>query len=756
MRHVFTGLLLVFSTLLAANEKQDSLLSLLNAATNDSVKIDLLFKLGMASSGETQCSYFKQAYAFDSLYNNKYLGYKPYFNLAIINLYETRNDSVECFLEKALQVATRHKDSTAMAKTYQVYGNYHSYKGNNNPSISYTEKGRRIFESLKDSFNYFRLYNNEANIYKRMGEIDKARSIFQNIIQNSKQPRDSWVIASAHLNLGAIFANASNYKDALDNQLSAYNIWKEMNDSINFCKALNNIGVTYKRLSMYSLAKSSYQEIIDTNPKGDPYAMPLALANVSGLYAHQKEFDIANQHIDEALEKMEAIGNPYYQVVLSNIKTDILIKEEKYAAAKSVVEQNIEIAKEKNYSEPYITALGFYANILFETNNYKEALYFAKEALKHSSKNEDKQHQFSNNYLIGKILIAMGQEDIASPYLMKSLELNDSIKKEKEDQDLIESALTYEIGKKEAINESLKKEAELNKTILEKTRTHVKMQRALIMAIALVFLLSLAFLIIAFKNNKVIKQLNKQLHQSNQEINEKNKKLNELINIKSKIFSIISHDLKSPMISLHNSVTLMRMAELSAEKKKEILDLTEIQVNSTIELLENLLKWAKTHESGVRVNLEKIHICDIVQQNLNLTKLSVSNKELEISTHCNEELNALADRDLLNVVIRNLLSNAIKFTPRKGEIKISSEVRDNKVVISIADNGCGISQEHIKSILKTDDFISTKGTENEPGSGLGLKLCINYLKYMNGKLEIESTPGEGSNFIVKIPVFQKN
>ena len=744
----------MFSTLLAANEKQDSLLSLLNEATIDSVKIDLLFKLGMASSGETQCSYFKKAYTADSLYNNKYLGYKPYYNLAIINLYETRNDSVECFLDKALEVATRSMDSTAIAKIYQVYGNYHQYKGDIIASISYTQKGRRIFESLKDTFNYLRLHNNEALLLQRMGETDKARDIFQTIVQKSRQPRDSWILASANLNLGAILIGATNYKDGLDHQLNAYNIWKEMKDTINFCKALNNIGVSYKRLSMYSLAQSTYQEIIDTNPKDDPYALPLALANISTIYSHNKEFDIANQHIDEALEKMEVLGDLYYKSVLLNIKADILIKEEKFTEAKSIVERNIEIAKKQNYNEPYITAAGFYANILFKTNNYKDALDFAKEALEHANKSEDKKRQFSNNYLIGKILTTMGQEDLASPYLIKSLELNDSIKKEEEDQDLIESALTYEIGKREAINESLKTEAELNKTILEKTKAHVRMQRSLILAIALVFLLSLAFLIILLKNNKIIKQLNKQLQQSNQEISEKNKKLSELINIKSKMFSIISHDLKSPMISLHNSVNLMRMKELSPEKEKEILDLTEIQVNSTIELLENLLKWAKTHESGVNVMLGKVKICDIIQQNLNLTQLALSHKELQFNSNCTGEIIALADSDLLNVVIRNLLSNAIKFTPRKGEININSGIRNDQVVISITDTGCGLSPEQIKSILKTDDFISTKGTENEPGSGLGLKLCINYLKYMNGKLEIESTVEEGSTFSITLPVFE--
>ena len=152
--------------------------------------------------------------------------------------------------------------------------------------------------------------------------------------------------------------------------------------------------------------------------------------------------------------------------------------------------------------------------------------------------------------------------------------------------------------------------------------------------------------------------------------------------------------------------------------------------------------------------LGKVKICDIIQQNLNLTQLALSHKELQFNSNCTGEIIALADSDLLNVVIRNLLSNAIKFTPRKGEININSGIRNDQVVISITDTGCGLSPEQIKSILKTDDFISTKGTENEPGSGLGLKLCINYLKYMNGKLEIESTVEEGSTFSITLPVFE--
>jgi signal transduction histidine kinase len=545
--------------------------------------------------------------------------------------------------------------------------------------------------------------------------------------------------------------NQSNYQEALQHYLEAYRIWKELNDTTYFCRALNNIGITYKNLSMYSLAMSSYQEIIDTNPSKDPYAIPLALANMATIYSQKKDLKKANDNIDLAIQKIDSIGNFYYNMALKNIKGNILIDEGKYDEAKPFIEEALKVAKERNFSNDYGVALTLYSDILYNTHKYSEALSSAKIALKKAQENSNTKHSFSNTYLIGKILVKQGQDALAASYLLESLSLNDSIKAEEDDHNLMEAALSYEIGKKEAINESLKKETELNKTIINKTKAIVKLQKLYIVVIALFLAFSLLFLVIVIRNYRIRTRLNKDLNDSNLQINEKNEKLHELVNINSKIFSIISHDLKAPMISLHNSITLLRDADLDYSLKEKVFKSTEIQVNSTIDLLENLLKWAKTHGDGIKVKLQRIDTHAVVQQNLNLIKVATLNKQLHVVKNCGEGIEALGDMDLINLIIRNLLSNAIKFTPRKGKIKISTELTNHNVIISVTDSGVGISEEDKTKIFCTDEFVSYRGTENEPGTGLGLKLCLNFIKYMNGEFEIKSVLGKGSTFIVSLP-----
>lgn len=753
MKRTITGILLLLALQIFATEKRDSLLNLVIQAENDSIKTDLYFQLSNTTTGEDRLDYLKKVIAIDAKYDHRYFGHKPFYNIAILGLDNNKVDSVKYYLGKAMFYAKQNNDSTSIAKIYHSFSVYYRFMGDNPKTVSYTKKAREIYECLKDSFQYYRLLCNEAYCNYGMGNMEEAQKLFGEVINNATHPRDSWIIASSNLGLGTLVKNQSNYQGAIQHYLEAYKIWKELNDTTYFCRALNNIGITYKNLSMFSMAMSSYQEIIDTKPSKDPYAIPLALANMSTIYSQKNDFKNANSNIDLALQKIDSIGNIYYKMALKNIKGDILIKEAKYEEAKPYIEAGLKLAEEHNFSNDYCLALTLYANILYNTNNYSEALTHAEKALAKAQENLNTNHLFSNNYLIGKILVKQGQAASAASYLLKSLELNDSIKKEEENHNIKEAALTYEIGKKEAINESLKKEAELNKTIIDKTQAMVKLQKFYIAIIALFLAFSLLFLFIVFRNSRIRKRLNKELSNSNQEVHDKNEKLHELININSKIFSIISHDLKSPMISLHNSIALLRDAELDTTLKEKIFNTTEIQVNTTIELLENLIKWAKTHDSGIQVKLEKVHIYAVVQQNLNLIKAATLNKELQVVSNCGEGVEALGDVDLINLILRNLLSNAIKFTPRKGEIKVATVLIDQNVVISVSDSGSGITEEDKTKIFCTDEFVSHRGTENEPGSGLGLKLCLNYIKYMNGEFEIKSVLGEGSTFIVKFPAY---
>ncbi len=753
MRSLVTAILLGLTFPLFAQNLQDSLLQLLNGETNDSIKINLLLQLGTKSSGGNRINYLKQMIDLDAKYEHRYSGYRPFRESVTILINENKLDSIPYYIDKATFYAEKYNDSIGLAQTYSSASMYYRFIGDYPNTLSNSKNAREIYKSLKDSFNYFRVLNVEAYTHFRHGSVEEAEALFREVLNTAKQPRDSWVIGASSLGLGTLVKGRSNYEESLDLYLNAYNIWKELKDIKYLCKALNNIGIIYKSLSMYSLATDTYQEIIEANPPGDPYALPLAYANLATIYSHNKEFDKAHQSIDIAIDKVDSIGCAYHRVVFYSIKSDIFIDEGKYAEAKPLIEQTLELAKERKFSNQYAIVLTQYAQTLFKLDRMDEALAYSKEALENAGQLSKKQDLFLNNYLIGKILVEQNQPAKAAPYLLESLVLNDSIKKEEDKYSITEAALNYEIGKKEAINVALKKEAELNKTILDKTQAIVKLQRYYILIIALSLISVLIFLSIIIRNNKVREKLNKKLRESNQQIHEKNKKLQELINIKSKIFSIISHDLRSPMIALYNSIILLKEADLEPEMKDELFRSVEIQTDTTIELLENLLRWSKTHSDGIQVKLQKVDICAAVEQNTNLIRIPSHNKKIQVTTNCEQGIEAWADADLLNMVIRNLLSNAIKFTPRQGEIKIVGVLKESQVVISVSDTGCGIHEKNIKKILSTDEFVATKGTEDEPGSGLGLKLCYNYVNYMKGEFIIESTPGEGSNFIVKIPAF---
>lgn len=753
MKKVFTGLLLTLSLNLLAINKQDSLLNILKEADSDSAKIDLYYKLSNTTIGETKLDYLKKIIKLDKKYDHKYLGYKPFFNIAYINISNNNDDSVKYYLDKSMFYAKKQNDSVGIAKTYHSFSTYNRFIGEYSKTISYSKKAREIYKCLNDSFSYYRLLSNEAFSNYGIGEIPQAEKLFKIVIDEAKHPRDSWIIAASNLGMGSIMKDKNDYDNALQYYLDAYNIWKDLNDSVYFCRALNNIGLIYKDISMQSMALSSFNEIIDINPKDDPYALPLALANISTIYSNRKEFEKAYASIDLAIQKMDTIGNLFYHMSLKHIKSQILIDDGKYEEAKPLTEDVIQIAKEHDFNNKYHSALNQYADILYNTQKYNDALTHAQRALSYAKKNSDIKDLFSNNYLIGKILNKQNKPTLASSYLLKSLEYNDSLKKEEQLNNINEAAIKYELGKRDAINESLKKETELNKTIIEKTQAIVKLQKFYIIIIALFFLFSLFFLFIVLRNSRIRKHLNKKLSTSNKEIQDKNNKLHELININSKIFSIISHDLKAPIISLQYSLTLLNDENLDKNQKEKLYKSTEVQVDSTIELLENLLRWSKTHTNSIKLKLENIDICNAVNTNLNLIKTASLNKEIHIINECDQHVKIISDIDLINMVLRNLLSNAIKFTPRDGTIKITlkSSTKNNSVILSVIDSGIGISENDIKKIMSKDEFLTTNGTDNETGSGLGLKLCHNYIQYMGGNFYINSKPGKGSTFSIELP-----
>ncbi|HMG68321.1 MAG TPA: HAMP domain-containing sensor histidine kinase [Chitinophagaceae bacterium] len=254
-----------------------------------------------------------------------------------------------------------------------------------------------------------------------------------------------------------------------------------------------------------------------------------------------------------------------------------------------------------------------------------------------------------------------------------------------------------------------------------------------------------------YKKNLEIEEQRKEISNKARLLTNQTIELDELNQVKDKLFSIISHDLKSPMYALQNLFINARKIDLPAEELKEMIPAVVDDLNYTTSLLENLLEWAKSQMRSAVIIPQAIDVSKLANETARLLHLQAKEKNITVETKTDLSVYAWADRNMISLVIRNLLSNAIKFTPENGLIVVGTSETSSYVEVFVKDTGAGISDETIKKIY-SNEFFTTNGTHNERGTGLGITLCKEFLDKNDGHLMIETKPGSGSTFSFTLPL----
>jgi len=224
--------------------------------------------------------------------------------------------------------------------------------------------------------------------------------------------------------------------------------------------------------------------------------------------------------------------------------------------------------------------------------------------------------------------------------------------------------------------------------------------------------------------------------------------LEKLNNLKDKYFSIISHDLKGPIFSVKELIHLTRTGLISNEEFIELLPEVSKNMENVSQLLENLLAWTSSQLRGEQVILETLDIKKVITRQKQVLSRIAAEKNININIDIAEaEFRVVGDKNMVDLIIRNLMNNALKFSPPSSEIVISAELQGDFTKISIKDFGCGISEENLKKINDGISF-TTKGPNNEKGTGLGLILIREHIKKNSGKFQVESTVNVGSKFSI--------
>ena len=245
--------------------------------------------------------------------------------------------------------------------------------------------------------------------------------------------------------------------------------------------------------------------------------------------------------------------------------------------------------------------------------------------------------------------------------------------------------------------------------------------------------------------------VSKQLAKQKKKLETSNRELVEAVNARNRLFAIIGHDVRAPIGYIRQALEmLMDNRELSARERQELLRMITSSSAITYNLLDNLLVWGRSQTGKLKANPVRFKLKQLIDESLELVNIGLREKKLKAEVYVSEDHYLEADRDQLYIVVRNLLINAIKFTPDKGHIYISSKRQKGEVRISIRDTGIGIPDVIKNKLLGPEAYVSTKGTQGEKGSGLGLKICNEIIQSNNGWIKIESESGTGTTVIVGI------
>lgn len=492
----------------------------------------------------------------------------------------------------------------------------------------------------------------------------------------------------------------------------------------------------------------------------------------------------------KSLSMSEKLSN-FNGITVLNTKIGLLYTELKnYENSLTFFSKSLNISRKIGRKQDIVSSLLNVANSYNELERYNESIPFLNEAETLAKDLADIKLLRNCYSLMTRVYDKLGEREKSTHYfnlfatISKSIQQKEMDKKETEAKMMVEQAnskvLEVESVKQATEQELKQKEQELQvnqanltkveqltkeqqmqidlqkkeKALMQAEIEHQQLMRNVYIGIILT-VLGIASLIY-FGNQKIKKQnyllsaKNIEISHQKDEIEMQTEELRDLNALKDKLFSIISHDLKSPLASLISMLNMAKDGHFTIEEQQSILFELSRNVEYNTELLENLLKWASSQMKGSVIKPVLFDLYDVTYSKIRLYEKAARQKGLSIIDHTSMNTEVYADKDMVELVVRNLITNAIKFSDDGASITISSTKKDSIVKICVADNGKGISSESIGKLFGKQVF-STRGTLNEKGTGLGLILCKDFVRINGGEIWVESQENVGSKFFFTLP-----
>ncbi len=548
-------------------------------------------------------------------------------------------------------------------------------------------------------------------------------------------------LATALRNTGNIYSSLGLYPKSLEAYLESLKICEEIKDTLNTARNYNNIGLIYQNQKQFDKALLYYFKALKLKKSlKDTSSFVPTLNNIGITYIVMDSLEKGEQIYKEAL----GIAEKYNDILnLANIKTNlgiIYLKLGKNDDARNIFFEALQIFKELDDKEGIVVCYDQLGNVLKNERKLKESIKYFEISLDLADSIKSIENIHKSAYSLYSIYSDFKEWKKALDYYIKYKNAKDSLFSIENSNKLIELEKSYEYQKKE------------NEILAEKKASDEK-YKTIIISIIIITVIIIAFSIILSIYYKQKVKAYKKLNELNSELQSKNKELEEVNFTKDKFFSIIAHDLKNPLGNFKAVTSLMAESyeSFSENEKIEYIKIIKDSSQHLYSLLENLLEWSRSQRGLIKINKIDFNLKNSISQIFDLMINNANAKKIKLENLVSDEFNLFADVNLFNTVIRNLVSNAIKFTKENGTISLNALKEKENVIISVKDTGIGMEQAKVNKLFRIDVNISTSGTANEEGTGLGLILCKEFTEKQGGKILVESEVGKGTTFFVSLP-----
>jgi two-component system, NtrC family, sensor kinase len=538
--------------------------------------------------------------------------------------------------------------------------------------------------------------------FQLSGELSLAVECFTSAAQLYNKDENFIGLATAYTYISDAYISQQNHGNAKSYLKKAIAIFERENDSVRLASALHNLGFEYYRVQQYDSAL-------------------VLFANSSLVY----------QKMNYGPENAYCIGNS--GLVYS--KLNKLAKAEEYLLKAIVVlERHADARAVADFTIEY-------AYVLQRNGKIKNALQNAQRGLGIASRNNITELKRDAAYRLSQIYKQIQQYDSAFHYLMIYYTYSDSVRNIESIQKTADLRTEFEVAQKQA-----------EVDILEKNKA---LQRIIILSLGVIILLAGGLIVMIYLSLKRNRKLTCDLEERQKQLEKQSSELSELNHIKDRFFSIISHDLRSPITSLGGISFLIKESLENYDKSllNQAADYIDQTVISLTGLLENLLNWALSQQGKFPFKEEEVKLESIINEVVNTFSSLTLSKNQHVLLNNEPDLVINADRNSIMTILRNLVSNSLKFTNSGGHISITTKKADNGYAeIIVKDDGIGIPEEKMTELFKFNVDKSSRGTDNEKGIGLGLNLVYEFVSMNKGTIHAESKVGEGTSFILHFPV----